>query len=59
MSWLGMVAAILGLFVAYKVAGVVMKLVACCVLVVGAWWWLAPRYGWPTPLEVAMVFSPW
>lgn len=58
MSWLGMVAVILGLYLVFKVAGFVLKLVLWLLIVVAAYWWLAPMFGWPELAEVVHVLGP-
>lgn len=58
MSWLGMVAVILGLYLVFKVAGFVLKLVLWLLIVVAAYWWLAPMLGWPELAEVVHVLGP-
>lgn len=55
MSWLGLVAIALGLYLAFKVAGMLVKLVLWVVIVAVGYWWLAPWFGWP-PL-VDLVFG--
>jgi hypothetical protein len=57
MSWLGLVAIIIGLYLAFKVAGVVLKLAMWVLIVVAAYWWLAPFFGWPPIDEVIRVLE--
>lgn len=57
MSWLGLVVLILCLYLAFKVAGVVLKLVLWLLIVVAAYWFVAPFFGWPPPMEVVRVLS--
>ena len=58
MSWLGLVAVIIGLYLAFKVAGMVLKLALWLLIVVAAYWWLAPMFGWPPLEEVIHVLGP-
>jgi len=58
MSWLGLVAVIIGLYLAFKVAGFVLKLALWVLIVVAAYWWLAPFFGWPPLAEVVHVLGP-
>lgn len=58
MSWLGLVAVILGLYLAFKVAGFVLKLALWVLIVVAAYWFLAPMFGWPPIGEVIHVLAP-
>ncbi len=58
MSWLGFVLVIVGVYVAYKVAGLVVRLLATVLILVAAYWWLAPMLGWPTIGELFYVFGP-
>ena len=58
MSWLGLVAIVIGLYLAFKVAGVVLKLALWVLIVVAAYWWLAPLLDWPPLGEVVHVLGP-
>ncbi|NYZ64164.1 hypothetical protein [Luteimonas deserti] len=58
MSWLGFVLVILGIWLAFKVAGVVLRLIVTLLILVAAYWWLAPIFGWPTLGEVFYVMGP-
>ncbi|NLA69234.1 MAG: hypothetical protein GX856_13525 [Gammaproteobacteria bacterium] len=58
MSWLGLVAIIIGLYLAFKVAGVVLRLALWLLIVVAGYWWLAPFLGWPPLEEVIHVLGP-
>lgn len=58
MSWLGFVAIIIGLYLAFKVAGLVLKIALWLLIVVAAYWWLAPFLGWPPLEEVVYVLGP-
>lgn len=49
MSWLGIVLVVVGLFLALKVAGFMMKLLMWGVVLVGLYWLLAPVLGLPAP----------
>jgi|GEM_PF-660761 len=58
MSWLGFVLVILGIWLAFKVAGVVLRLIVTVLIVIAAYWWLAPYFGWPTLGELFHVLGP-
>ena len=58
MSWIGLVLVILGLYLAFKVAGFVLKLALWLLIVVAGYWFIAPFFGWPPPLEVLDVLLP-
>lgn len=58
MSWLGIVVIILGLYLAFKLVGVVLKLAMWALVVVGAYWFLAPLLGWPELAELVYVLGP-
>jgi hypothetical protein len=49
MSWLGIILVVIGLFLALKVAGFVMKLAMWALVLFGLYWFLAPRFGLPWP----------
>ena len=49
MSWVGIALVVIGLYLALKVAGFAMKLAMWALVLVGAYWVLAPRMGWPWP----------
>lgn len=48
MSWLGIVLVVVGLYLAFKVAGLMMKLLMWALVAVGLYWLLAPSLGWPS-----------
>lgn len=48
MTWVGIVLLVLGIWLAVKVAGLVMKLLLWAVIIGVAWWLLAPYLGLPT-----------
>ncbi|KLI98176.1 hypothetical protein [Luteimonas sp. FCS-9] len=58
MSWLGFVLVIVGIWLAFKVAGVVLRLLVTVLILVAAYWWLAPYMGWPPLGEVWHVLGP-
>ncbi|WP_337245375.1 hypothetical protein [Luteimonas sp. gir] len=58
MSWLGFVLVIVGIWLAFKVAGVVLRLLVTVLILVAAYWWLAPYFGWPPLAEVWHVLGP-
>ena len=49
MSWIGIVLVVVGLLLALKVAGFVMKLLMWGLVIVGLYWLLAPALALPTP----------
>ncbi len=58
MSWFGIVLVIVGLFLAFKLVGVVLKLAMWVLVLVGAYWALAPLFGWPPLAELVHVLGP-
>lgn len=48
MSWLGIVLVVVGLYLAFKVAGLMMKLLMWALVAAGLYWLLAPSLGWPS-----------
>ncbi len=58
MSWLGLVAVIVGLYLAFKVVGVVLRIALWVLVVVAAYWFLAPFLHWPPLAEVVHVLGP-
>lgn len=58
MSWLGFVLVIVGIWLAFKVAGVVLRLIVTALILIAAYWWLAPYFGWPALGEVIHVLGP-
>jgi hypothetical protein len=58
LSWLGVMAVIVGLYLLFKVVGVLLKIVLWIVVVVAAYWVLAPFFGWPELAEVLHVLGP-
>lgn len=60
MSWLGLVvpALVLALYLAFKVAGALLKIVLAVVMLVAGYWFAAPMLGWPTVSELFYVLGP-
>ncbi|WP_187775608.1 hypothetical protein [Luteimonas suaedae] len=58
MSWLGIVVIVLGLYLAFKLVGFALKLAMWLLVIVGAYWFLAPLFGWPELAEVIHVLGP-
>lgn len=58
MSWLGIVAVIIGLYLAFKVVSMVLKVALWVMVVVAGYWFLAPLLGWPPLSEVIHVLGP-
>jgi hypothetical protein len=50
MSLFGIVLVVLGLYLAFKVAGFVLKLAMWLLVLFGLYWLLAPVFGWPWPV---------
>ena len=48
MNWLGIVLVLVGLYLAFKVAGLMMKLLMWALVATGLYWLLAPSLGWPS-----------
>jgi hypothetical protein len=48
MSWLGIVVALLAIYLAIKVVGVVFKLLMCALVLFGLYWYFGPQLGLPT-----------
>ena len=51
MSWLGIVLVVVGIWLALKVVGFVLKLVMLALVLFGGYWFLAPHLGMP-PLPI-------
>ena len=58
MSWFGLVLVVLGAYLAYKVAGVLLKMLMFVLLLVGAYWFAAPYLGLPTVSDLVYVLGP-
>lgn len=58
MSWLGLLVLAVALFLAFKVAGVVLKLLMWALVLVGAYWFAAPLLGWPSVSDLFYVLGP-
>ncbi len=58
MSWLGLVLVVLGAYLAYKVAGALLKILMFALLLVGAYWFAAPHLGLPTVSDLVYVLGP-
>ncbi len=58
MSWLGAVLVVLGLYLAFKLVGAAVKLLMWVLVLVGAYWFLAPQMGWPTLSDLVYVLGP-
>lgn len=58
MSWLGIVAIIIGLYLAFKVVSMVLKVALWGLVIVAGYWVLAPFFGWPPLAEVIHVLGP-
>lgn len=49
MSWVGILLAVVGVFLALKVVGFAMKLALWALVLCGLYWLLAPHLGLPRP----------
>lgn len=49
MSWLAIVLIVIGVWLAIKLTGVLLKLLLWGMVLVGAYWLLAPVFGLPLP----------
>lgn len=49
MSWIALVILVLCVWLAFKAAGVVVRLALWGVVLLAAYWLLAPLLGWPRP----------
>jgi len=58
LDWIGLVLVVLGLYLAFKLIGAVFKLLMWLVVLVGAYWFVAPALGWPTVSDLVYVFGP-
>ncbi|MBP6216047.1 MAG: hypothetical protein KA391_01485 [Luteimonas sp.] len=58
MSWIGLVLIVLGAYLAYKVAGALLKLLMFLLVVVGVYWFAAPYFGLPSVSDLVYVFGP-
>lgn len=58
MSWIGLVLVVLGLYVIARVVSALMKLAMWLLVVIGIYWFVAPLFGWPDPLEIYHVLGP-
>ena len=58
MSWLALVAVIIGLYLAFKVVGVLLKIALWLLVVVAAYWFVGPWFGWPPLTDVVQVLGP-
>jgi hypothetical protein len=47
MSWVGIVLVVAGLYLAFKVAGLAMKLAMWALVLLGLYWFFAHLLGWP------------
>ena len=58
MSWLGILLLVVGLYLAFKLAGALLKIVMLVLALAGAYWFIAPHMGWPTVSELVYVLGP-
>lgn len=58
MSWLGLIVLALALYLAFKVASALLKIVLFVVMLVAGYWFAAPMMGWPTLSDLFYVLGP-
>lgn len=58
MSWLGLLVLPLALYLAFKVAGVALKLLMGALVLVAGYWFAAPLLGWPSVSDLVYVLGP-
>ena len=58
MSWLGLMVLALALYLAFKVASALLKIVLFVVVLVAGYWFAAPMMGWPTVSDLFYVLGP-
>ncbi len=58
MSWLGLVVLALALYLAFKVASALLKVVLFVVMLVAGYWFAAPMMGWPSVSDLFYVLGP-
>lgn len=58
MTWIGLLAIAVGLYLAFRLVGIVLKLAVCALALVLGYALLASHMGWPGPLEIAYVLGP-
>src|SRR5690554_3187793 len=58
LNWIALVLVVLGLYLAFKLIGAALKLVMWLVVLVGAYWFVAPALGWPTVSDLVYAFGP-
>src|SRR5690606_4221021 len=57
-NWVGLLLVSLGACLAFKLLGAAPRLLLWLVVLVGAYWFLAPMLGWPTVSDLVYVFGP-
>ncbi len=57
-NWIGLLLVVLGAYLAFKLLGAALRLLMWLVVLVGAYWFLAPTLGWPTVSDLVYVFGP-
>ena len=57
-NWIGLVLVVLGAYLAFVVLGAALRLLMWLLVLVGAYWFLAPMLGWPTLSDLVYVFGP-
>jgi hypothetical protein len=58
MSWLGIVVVIIGLYLAFKVVSMVLKIALWLLVIAAGYWCLSSFFGWPPLTEVVQVLGP-
>lgn len=58
MSWLGLALLLVGAYLAYRLVGVLLRMLMFVLALVGAYWFLAPHLGWPSVSDLFYVLGP-
>lgn len=57
-NWIGLLVVVLGAYLAFRLLGAALRLLMWLMVLVGAYWFLAPALGWPTLSDLVYVFGP-
>ncbi len=58
MSWLGLVLLLVAAYLAYRLVGVLLRVLMFGLAMVGAYWFMAPHMGWPSVSDLVYVLGP-
>ena len=58
MNWLALVLVVLGAYLAYKVAGALLKILMFVLVLVGVYWFAGPYFGLPSVSDLVYVLGP-